>query len=361
MEATAANPKAKKGPSTFVIVLLFLLLIGGGVGVYFALKPKTKDDKGKEGTDTGEQGGASGRKVSTHSPRIPPHVLAKLLADQQNIVNQGEPGSSPQNPLYYKSSQALNLIAMKAKEIQENPAAVDPLRAQYNIGEAMDGRNKDEQECIEEMFGKLLNIDFTSDPDRKYLSYPVYGTYEPNGKEYRAELQNLIDRGWEGLNLTHLRDHTQPWWLKKIGLNLLVGTTVYQTPTTHNTWASWAPRSELDFFKKFNGHWNDDKDLADVYVNRHNTQQVVGKDHPDARAAFCATGMYEFAKRWIAEIDRLDEMTEVLAFKILSDPTADPRIYFTYVNPDTGVDEENTSSNPYAQYLGNSSDKNRPG
>lgn len=344
---TQVVPTPKKGVSTGLIVILIVILIGGGVGVFFALKPKKDQPEGSSAGNSNEEGGAEGRDISDHQFQLTPDFIASVLAQQKPSPTTGK-GSSPDNPLYYKSNQALELIANTAQDMQLHEATMNIIRANYDIGKGMMAANSEQQECIDELFSKLLNVDLTSDPDRRYLAYPVYGTFEPQGKKYRAELQNLVNAGWEGLNLTDLRDGSSPWWCQQIGLNLLVGTTVYNTPTTHNTWASWAPRSELNFFKKFNQMWVDDKDLADVYLNRNNSQQVVGKTHPDARAAYCATGMYEFVRRWISEIDRLDEMTRFEAFKWLQVPDEnDVRWYFTYINPDTGEDEEETNKNPF--------------
>lgn len=350
---TNLQPKQplKKGPATWLIILLIVLLIGGGLGLYWFLKPKK--DAPKKPPEEKTPSGAKGRNVSNYQYKLPPSLVKSLMDQQQKpSAQQGKEGSSPNSPLYINSPQALELIANTAKDLQLNEANMDLIRAKYNIGKPMMGKSSEEQQCIEQLFEQLDNVDLTSNPQRQYLAYPVYGTLEPKGKLYRAELQNILDKGWMGLNLTDLRDSSAPWWCREIGLNLLVGTTWPNTPTTHNVWASLAPRSELNFFKQFNRHWVDDKDLADVCINRHNTQQVVGKNHPDARAAYCATGMYEFVERWVREIDRLDEVTKFAAFQWLQQPDAQgKRWYFTYINPDTKQNEENSADNPFYNFL----------
>ena len=46
---TPVTPKDKKGPSTLLIGVLIVLLIGTALGAYFYLKPKTEDSD-EEGT-----------------------------------------------------------------------------------------------------------------------------------------------------------------------------------------------------------------------------------------------------------------------------------------------------------------------
>ncbi|BDS12738.1 hypothetical protein [Aureispira anguillae] len=349
METTAANPRVRRGPSTLLIVLLLVLLVGGGIGVFFMLKPKGKDqDQEKNPTDK-KPSGASGRQVTDTHFQVPPTILASITnGGGVTAPTPGELGSRPDKPIYYKHPKVLEHIAITASEWQkEGGARMDAIRSLYDIGRPMIETHSDAQQCIYEMFSKLAYIDYTSYPDRRYLAFPIYGTFEPKGKLYRAELKNILDRGWEGLNLTHSRDSSAPWWCREIGLNLLVGTTVSNTPKTDNVWRSWAPRSELDFYKGFNRHWVQDADLADVFINRHNTQQVVWKDHPDARAAYCATGMYEFVEDWVREIDRLDEVTRFSVFKSMRSDKNPDRWYFSYVNPESGKDEKNTSDNPF--------------
>lgn len=353
MEPTnqVANLPLKKGVSTGLIIALIVILIGGGIGLFFVLKPKNgNDNTDTEGTDDSTDTGAEGRDISSHYAQLTPAQIAALMASyKQDPPPSGKPGSSANNPLYYKSNQAEELVAKTAQDMQRDAPSMDIIRSKYDIGKTMVGRNDDEGECIDELFSKLSEVDLTSDPDRRYLSYPVYGTFERDGPLYRAELQNIIDSGWEGLNLTRLRDSDKPWWCEKIGLNLLVGTTVSTTPTVHNTWMSFAPRTELDFFKRFNHHWVADQHLAEKFVDKRNSQRVVlSAADPNARAAYCAGNMYQFVLRWIGEIDRLDEVTRAEAFKFLSQPDENGnRWYFTYINPDTGEDEENTSKNPF--------------
>jgi hypothetical protein len=353
METTAVKPvNPKKAPSSLLIGVLIVLLVGLGIGVYFSLKPKTKDlDDETSGNDDGsgddDENPANGRNVTNTRFPLTPDQIAALIASSAPAPNPGEKGESPTNPIYYKDPDFLEAVEEEAKKIQVETSSgrMDAIRALYDVGETMMGRDSDEQECIEELFGKLPNVDFTSNPNRKYLTFPVYGTYEPRGRKFRAELQNIINSGWEGLNLTKLRDDDSPWWCKEIGLNLLVGTTWSNTPTTHNVQFSFAPRSELDFFKKFNRYWVDDAFLADKYIDRDNKNIVVRSIdlswYTNARAAYCATGMFEFVKRWLTEIDRLDVVTRKEAFESLIKTPENPTgtWYVTWINPETGKDE----------------------
>lgn len=351
METVAtAQPKPNKSPSTLLIVVLIIVLIGGGVGAYFLLKPKA-DDGGNNSNNNNnngdDEGGANGRNVTNHRFPLTPEQIAALVESQAPGPTPGKVGSSPTNPIFYRDPEFLIAIEEEAKRMQSETSSeqMDAIRALYNIGEPMMGRDVPEQECIEHLFSQLPNVDFTSNPNRKYLQFPVYGTYEPKGRRYRAELQNIVNSGWQGLNLTHLRDDQAPWWCEEIGLNLLVGTTWSNTPSVHNTIVSFAPRNELDFFKKFNRHWVDDRYLGDKYVDKRNSSLMIllYENNPNARAAYCATGMYQFVIRWIAEIDRLDKMTKKEAFEnLITVKPDDPdhkTWYVTYRNPATGVDE----------------------
>lgn len=349
METTVATPKpsTKKGPSAFLIGLLIVVLIGGGVGVYFFLKPKKDDGSNSNNSNNngGSQGGgASGRNVTNTRFPLTPEQIAALTASPSVGPQPGETGFNAANPIYYKDPVFLTAVEMEYREIQTEISGerMDAIRALYNIGEGMMGRDKEEQECIEQLFEQLPNVDFKNNPNRKYLQFPVYGTLEIKGSLYRAELQNLIDSGWEGLNLTRLRDPDEPWVLKEIGLNLLVGTTWENTPTPHQVQMSLAPRNELNFFKKFNRCWVSDWHLADKYVDKRNSKLVIiFAEDPNARACYCATGMYGFVQRWIAEIDRLDEMVRKEAYESLIKTEDNPngRYYVTYVNPATGKDD----------------------
>jgi hypothetical protein len=342
---TTVVAKPKKGPSTLLIGVLIVLMIGLGLGVYFKLKSKKDDPKDPTTTDTeDEDPSASGRIVTNHKFPLTPAQIAVLLATQAKGPNPGELGESPTNPIYYKNPIFLEAIEKEAVAMQKRTSSgeIDVVRATYSIGEAMMGRDSEEQECIEYLFNKLPNVDFTETPDRKYLAFPIYGTNEIKGAVYRAELQAIINIGWQGHNLTRLRHNNHSGWCYEIGLNLLVGTTVSNTPSTNLVRMSWAPRSELDFYKKFNRCWVHDGHLADTYVNKQNSNQIVlSATHPDARSAYCATGMFEFVQRWIREIDRLDEVTRIAAEKRLTNSPTNPTgtWYTTTVNPETGVDE----------------------
>ena len=345
---TPVMPKDKKGPSTLLIGVLIVLLIGTALGAYFYLKPKTEDSD-EEGTTADEdedEGGASGREVADNHFEFTPDQIAAMIANTEITPTPGKPGESPENPIYIKDPTYLAAVEKMAISLQVeggNNGVMDAIRSSYDIGQPMMGRDQAEQECIEELFEKLPNVDFSQNPDRKYLAFPVYGTDEINGSVYRAELQSIIDSGWQGLNLTKLRHNNHPGWCKEIGLNLLVGTTWSNTPTVNHVRMSWAPRSELDFFKKFNRCWVADAHLADKYVNKNNSNQIVlSATHPDARAAYCATAMFEFVQRWIREIDRLDEVTREAAAKALAYSEDNPTgWHVTLINPNTGTKGEN--------------------
>jgi hypothetical protein len=341
---TAVQSKPNKNPSTPLIIVLIVILIGTGIGAFIYLKPKNKDSVNEiKLDDDEEESGASGRTVTETGHHLTDDEIRDLLDIHEFAPTIGTPGSSLTNPIYFRDKSFMDAVDELAKKWQENANSdrIDAIRSMYNVGISMMGRDVPEQECIEELFGKLPNVDFTINPNRKYLAFPVYGTYEPQGRKYRAELQSIINSGWQAMNLTRLRDDNHPWFCKEIGLNLLVGTTWSNTPTTHNVMMSYAPRSELNFYKKFNRCWVSDRHLADKYVDKRNSNlMVLDHTHPHARSAYCASGMFEFVRRWIAEIDRLDSFTKIEAFEHLVNTPANPdgTWYITTIDPETGQD-----------------------
>ena len=356
MAEATNNPKGKKG-STLLIVLLIVLLVGLGFGAWSLLKPKSSDGGGDDEEGGSGAKGRSNKSNSSLFTGMTEDEIRELLNLNTQYQTPDDDKGTITNPWFINDPKFQEEIDKMYLLLQQSTERMDWIRAKYDIGKIMIGNNSDQNQAIKELFGKLQNMDLSG--PKYYLSFPVYGTSEPNGKVYRQDLQDLLNAGWQGLNLTDLRNSNEPWWLDHIGLNLLVGTTVSNTPSTHNVWMSWAPRTELDFFKRFNGHWVSDQQLADSFVNKNNNQQAVSKTHPDARAAYCAGHMYTFAGNWVKEIDRLDKVTRWEALRKLMAPKDKngSGMYVTFIDPndatknyapDYNVDTDKEDTDPVA-------------
>jgi hypothetical protein len=365
MEAILTNQQVappKKGISTGLIILLIVVLIGGGVGVFIALKPKDKDEGDTTKKPTG-QGGAEGRDdVSNQNPGLSSDQIDFLFGNSSGGFNSGSnnnnsnnnnntPPPPPPKPIYIYSNQGQELIREKMERLQSRDDIMNIIRAKYNTGLSLMGSSTDEQRAIDELFGQLSNMDWSADPSHRYLKFPIYGTKEHRGTKYREDLQLLVDAGWEGFNLSYRRDKNARWWLPNIGLNLMVGTTSSWTPSHDDVWFSHSgARSHIKFFKRFNSFWVSDQQLTDC-VDKNNRNVVVHPHHhANATGAYCGGKQFSFAEKWIAEIDRLDKVTEWEAIRALTAKKEDggDGIWMTYVNPNTGV-EETKHTNPKDQ------------
>lgn len=336
METTTIAKKANQRPSTLLIVLLFILLIGGGVGVYFALKPKSTDDDQTNGQPN-DQGGARGRNnVSGKKYGLTADQVEFLLGQSSGAFNNGSGNGEPPKPIYVYSQRGQELIREKMQRMQSNEDVMDLIRAKYNTGLSLMGSTSDEQQAIDQMFGQLEDMDWSADPTRRYLKFPVYGTKEHRGAKYRHDLQRFVDAGWQGFNLSYRRDSNAYWWLPNIGLNLMVGTTSAFTPSHDDVWFSHSGvRTHIDFFKRFNSYWVSDQQLTEC-VDRYNRSVVVHPHHhANATGSYCGGKIYSFAERWLEEIDRLDRVTEWEAIRALTAKKEEggDGIEMTYVNP----------------------------
>lgn len=356
--------ETKNTGTIVLIIVLIVVLLGGGAGLWAYLKPKTTDDQ--KNTDQGAAG------VNTGGRDIPPPadvnwIKAALSGgfDDPTIPTGTSTGSgggngtgggtggdgppepgSKANPYYFKSPEAIAKIEEQAKVLAQVKSKINEWRARHDIGYPMlEGFHPDTVNAIDHLFGQLDGADLSSDPDRRYLAYPVYSTYEPNGAAIRQQLQKVLDAGWEKLNLTDFRDASEPWVISALSMNLLVGTVGgLWTPNSMQVQLSHAPRELLDFYKGMNGHWVSDAQLADEFVNRYNPSQVVAKGHPDARASFCAGHLYTLVEKWVAEIDRLDYLVEFYALKFLIKKVG---LHFTNINPETEQADTLTDGDPH--------------
>lgn len=352
------QPATKKTKNTGLIVLLVVLLLASGAFVYW-LTGRTPSDDQDPKTPTKEggtpEGGEpiGGRATTGVGSRITPEQVASIIGGTNFTPPDPEGPGTTKEPLYYKDPKALELIQKVAQEMQGNEKMMKHIKDVHDIGKAMmRPNNTDQQECIFELFEKANvfdGVDPTTIP-KPYLKFPVYGTMEPQGALYRKDLQTLIDAGWWGMTFTRFRHQGNPWFLPNIGLNVLVGTTVVNTPSKFDVENGYAQYEEVQFFKKFNGHWVHSPYLAIKFVNKYHTHIDVTPGHPDAVSAYCAVEMWKWCKSWVYEIDRTDEVTNWEALQWLQTEEGG-NWYFTFINPSTGVDESNNPDNPFASFM----------
>lgn len=341
-------PATKKGASTGLIILLILVLIGGGVGLFFVLKPKK--DSPKEPKNPEEPSGAEGRdNVSDQNPGLTAAQIDFLFGNSSGGFNNGTNGGGGEipptttvKPIYIYSNRGQELVREKMERLQSRDDIMNVIRAKYHTGLSLMSSSPDEQTAIDQLFGQLNNMDWSADPDHRYLKFPIYGTKEQRGAKYRADLQLFVDAGWEGFNLSRRRDGNARWWLPNIGLNLMAGTTSSWTPSPDNVWFSNSgARRHIDFFKRFNSFWVSDQQLTECVDKNNRNITVHPYNYPDATGAYCGGKQYSFAEKWIAEIDRLDKVTEWEAIRALTAKKEDggDGVWMTYVNPETGTEE----------------------
>ncbi|WMX13227.1 hypothetical protein [Aureispira sp. CCB-E] len=324
------NPTNK---TPLLVIGLLLILALGGWAVWAVLRPKKEEEPTvttKKETAASTPAVTGRNNVSSQNTGLTKEQIAFLFGHNNSSFNSGNTGNENQpkqkEPLYIKGTRAQALITAKAEHLQSKVAVMDIIRAKYDIGRELIKFNSDTQKAIDQLFDKVSGVDVHSDPAKRYLTFPIYGKHESQGPALRSDLQKLLDRGWEGLNLSNKRDPTMPWWLPSVQLNLLLGTTVSTTISADNIWWYWGQRSELDFFKDFNGHQVDDRWLVKVNDN--------------GKAAYPAGNLYTFVQRWVEAIDQLNKVTEWEAIRTLTAPTSKggDGWLFTYLDPETGTD-----------------------
>lgn len=331
-EATKA-----KGTSTLLIVGLIILLIGGGFGLWMFLKPKST----KEELESTEEDALTGRMdVSDQNPGLTAEQIQFLFGNSDNsFTNPNSGGGSNDSnnennnttpPLFIKSFDAQQLISAKAERMQANEGIMDIIRAKYDIGRTLIDFNSDAQGAIDSMFSKVAGVNISSNPSKRYLTYPIYRTHEPRGATARSELQNILNLDIKGFTLSNARHGGEPWWVPSVQVNLLIGTDKQATWSADKIWWFKADRADVDWYKAMNGQWKGDRILLERKLN--------------GEPKYWATNMRTFVQRWVEAIDRLDLVTEWEAIRTLSAPAAQggDGWAFTYIDPTTGVDYSNT-------------------
>lgn len=282
METTATQQQQQPNKKVLLVILV-LMLLGGGVGLYFLLRPK-KDDQPKEGGKekkpviTGRNGSTINVDKIIDPSVISPDKLKKFIPKDEESAT-----------LIDGSPAAIQLQTEFAKLLAANSNWVSNAIRKNNIGaELVNGNkyDKDVQSAIDWMFHW-----FTGVTPGDTSTYPIYSTYEINGKQIRNELQVLIDTDWRSLNLTDVRAHGEPWYINSLQLNMFYGKRNIHTHNAHQIWMHQADRGGLDMFKKINGFDVGDRRL----LEKQNGQGI-----------FNAGNTWQIAKDYAKAIDDLD-------------------------------------------------------
>jgi len=321
-----------------LIVALVVLLLGGGFAVWSVLKKDEKNETVNTKTST-EQQPLTGRKDESGSiPELPQAIKDLLKSNNDNSFgapktpktppDPTKPPPPPPPPLYVNSVQAQQLIKAKAERIQGNDAAMNIIRAKYDIGKSLIDFNAAAQGAIDKMFNRVAGVDTTSNPSKRYLTYPIYGTHEQRGEQAYNQLLNLLSKDKTGYTLADTRHGDAPWWIDAVHVNLLIGTDTAHTWSADKIWWYQANRADVDWFKEMNGIGAEDKQLVD------------GKT--GGTAWYWAGNMLTFVRRWVESIQYLDKVTEWEAIRTLtaSKDKGGDGWNFTYINPANGVDTE---------------------
>lgn len=280
-------------------VLLFLVLIGGGVGIFLATRPK------KEEIATKTPGGGAtltGRESVTLTEEemvnitLTGNAAGGIKPPQTGITTTTAGGTTTTTPpppaIYIHSAQGKKLIDDMATALQSDQTTMNKIVKKYNIGSpfvSSQNFSAIQQSAIDKLFQNVQGV-VPGDSS----TYPIYGTQEPGGAALRAKLQNIVNKGVNGLNLTDLRDSSYPWWISDISLNLMTGSNDYGPMDPHSIWMGWESSDKLEFYKKLNGHMQ----VSDY-------KWLLEK--PNGKAGYPGAGILKLADLWVQEIDRLDE------------------------------------------------------
>lgn len=349
MEAQAQNKAPKKG-SSFLIIVLVVLLLGLGVAGWVFLKPK--EDQPDGSNNSNDDGGADSRNNTAGQYQgLTEDQITDLFGT--NVVNNNTTqyqAGSKERPYFVNDPDFQALVTKQYELMQGHTETMDLIRNKYDTGKAIvTSQNADSLTAIKNLFAQRPLPDGTF-PDmsapKYWLYFPIYGTSEPNGLVYRTELQNFVSKGYEGYNLTNKRHSGNPWWLANMKLNLLVGTTQAATPSADDVWWGRWSHDQRQFYKGMNGHWVDDKLLTDIFVDKNNPTVRVDMNNPNARAAYAAGYMVSMVETWIREIDNLDKYTKIEAMRKLMLPKdkGGSGIYVSFLDPN------NPNRKYYADY-----------
>jgi hypothetical protein len=273
----------------FAVLLIFL---GGGFAIWSVMK---KEEEPEEILATEESTTeVTGRINATNL------YTADELA-HSSLANEDDPNNTPNyEAVLMNSEEGKALIEARMETIQLNHYDADKIRARYLVGknlEHIQSLSSKANELVEKMFGL---VDGTTEGD--YLTYPVYGKYEPQGEALRKDINNFLAKDGQGYNLSEKRHGGNAWWFGSVGLNLMYGKSDATLHTADQIWWYKASRSGLDFFKKVNGHDEPDRKL----LKKENGKGV-----------FAAWGMVSLVQEWKVAMDTFDKVTRQEAISAL--------------------------------------------
>ncbi|MBL4650822.1 MAG: hypothetical protein JKY03_13910 [Aureispira sp.] len=274
----------------FAVLLVFL---GGGFAIWSAMKkeeePETIEEPIEKSTTE-----VTGRINATN-------LYTADELEHSALINSDLPNNTPNyEAVLIASEEGKDLIEARMETIQLNHYDADKIRARYLVGKNLDhiqSLSSKANELVEKMFGL---VDGTTEGD--YLTYPVYGKYEPQGEALRKDINNFLAKDGQGYNLSEKRHGGNDWWFGSVGLNLMYGNSNATLHTADQIWWHKASRSGLDFFKKINGHDVPDHDLL---------KKINGK------GVFAAWGMVGLVKEWKVAMDTFDTVTRQEAISAL--------------------------------------------
>ncbi|MGH1338725.1 MAG: hypothetical protein ACRBFS_21605 [Aureispira sp.] len=273
-----------------LLVLLIVVILATGI---FAVR---KVLKGKDPSDEQESTGSDAAPVGGNKADY------GFTAEQLNhdtIIRSGE------QPTYQAemehSAEGQRLIQQEMQRIQtEKDVGLAEIRQKHQIGKYLFTTAElgvKGNEVVRKAISKLQNVDINN-----YDTYPIYGKYQAKGKLLRADLERFVNRPKKEqyrYNFTKYRHWDKEWWwFGSVRLNIMLFTTDAHLPSNDNVWFSKVDRKGMDNFKAVNGHKKaSDQDLLKFWRN----DMIKG--------VFNAFGAVAFCKAWLAELDRLDQMT----------------------------------------------------
>ncbi len=277
------------------LLLLAIVLILGGGGFAIWMVTKKEEDKVPEQRKGGAAPPVQGRTDATS-------LYTEAELQHSGLVNKDSPDKTPEySAVLMTSPDGLRLIRDRMEKIQLNKKDADFVRAKHKVGRTLVGNrafSTAANKAIDKMFGLVDGA-----TGGQYLTYPVYGKFEPDADPLRADIENFLSKDGQGYNLTSVRHGGNAWWFGSVGLNLMYGNKSSHLHSADQIWWYKADREGLDFFKLVNGHNVDDRRMVDEKRN--------------GKGVFAAWGMYNLVKEWKAQMDFFDKVTRLEAIAAL--------------------------------------------
>ena len=188
-----------------LILGLLIILAGGGFVLWKVFRSKKEDEEQQTriqetGASGSEAPAITGRNnVSNQNHGLTQEQIDFLFANNNSSFSSGNTGNETKpkqtEPLYIDGTRARALIVAKAEHLQSKVHIMDIIRAKYDVGKELINFNKDTQQAIDTLFNKVSGVDITSDPDKRYLTFPIYGKHESQGPAITVWFTK-INRPW---------------------------------------------------------------------------------------------------------------------------------------------------------------------